>query len=108
MICGCIYRLCVCSAFDLDSDYPLFENQQPIKIIDNRIVCFNNQNKRISIGDYIIYEADGITKVACIKNMQMNRENIMHISEEDSKDIGMEIDETIRETDKLKMVINMT
>ena len=40
--------------------------------------------------------------------MQMNRENILHISEEDSKDIGMEIDETIRETDKLKMVINMT
>ena len=108
MICGCIYRLCVCSAFDLNSDYLLFENQQPIKIIDNRIVCFNNQNKRISTGDYIIYESDGITKVACIKNMQINRKDILYIPEEDSKDIGLEIDDTIRKTDKLKMVINMT
>ena len=40
--------------------------------------------------------------------MQINRKDILHISEEDSKDIGLEIDDTIRETDKLKMVINMT
>lgn len=108
MICACVCRLCVCSAFNLNSDHQLFENQQPIKIIDNRIVCFNNQNKRISIGDYIIYESDEIIKVACIKNMQINRRDILHISEEDSKDIGLEIDNAIRETDKLKMVINVT
>ena len=108
MICTCVCRLCICSAFNLNSGYQLFENQQPIKIIDNRIVCFNNQYKQISIGDYIIYESDKITKVACIKNMQINKKDILHIPGEDSKDIGLEIDDAIRETDKLKMVINIT
>ena len=36
------------------------------------------------------------------------QELVEGVSEEDSKDIGLEIDETIRETDKRKMVINMT
>ena len=40
--------------------------------------------------------------------MQLNRENIMHVFENDAKDIGLEIDDTIKEMDKLKMVINMT
>ena len=62
-----------------------------------------------TLGEYrLIYESDVITKVACIKNLKINRKDILYIPEEDCKDIGLEIDDTIRETDKLKMVINMT
>lgn len=106
MLCDCVFRLCITQAFLLNTSVAFFEVEKPIAVYNNSIVCLNSQNHKISIGDYIIYTSKGEVKIACINNIQLNGADIESVDETESKDIGLRIDNTIKETDKLKVIIN--
>ena len=84
----------------------MFQNEQPIAVYNNSIVCFNNQGVKIAKGGYIIYISDDNVKVAKIENMQFDRKDIDLVEEMDSKNVGLKLDNTIKKEDKLKLLIN--
>lgn len=106
LICNCILRICLESAYLLNTDTSMFQNEQPIEVYSNSIVCFNNQGVKIANGDYMIYIFNENVKVAKIENIQFDRKDIALVEETDSKNIGVKLDNTIKKEDKLKMIIN--
>ena len=106
MFCDCVYRVCVLDAFSLNLNCETFKNEEPLKVFRNHIVCMNNQNHKISRGDYILYSSDDNMKIARIEKIQKEGKDILFVSDEQSDDIGLQLDTTIKQSDKLKMVIN--
>lgn len=106
LLCNCILRICLVSVFLLNPNTSMFQNEQPIAVYNNFIVCFNNQGVKIAKGDYIIYISDENIKVAQIENLQLDRKDIAWVEETDSKNIGLKLDNNIKVEDKLKMIIN--
>lgn len=106
MLCDCVFRLCAVQAFAQKSNQKSFKNEAPINVFNNHVVCINNQNQKIAVGDYIVYTSKDKIKIARIKNIQFNGTDILCVYDYDSKNIGIQIDNTIKKTDKLKMVIN--
>ena len=106
VFCESIFRLTSVEAFLFNTNMVVFENEEPISVYDNRIVCFNNQNHKMAIGDYIVYISGDKVQIARIENIQLNGTDIEAISESEAKDIGVQIDNIINKEDKLKFVIN--
>ena len=106
LLCNCILRTCLASAYLLNPNASMFQNEQPIAVYNNSIVCFNNQGVKIAKGGYIIYISDDNVKVAKIENMQFDRKDIDLVEEMDSKNVGLKLDNTIKKEDKLKLLIN--
>ena len=106
LLCNCVLRICLASAYLLNSNTSIFQDEQPIAVYNNSIVCFNNQGVKITKGDYIIYVSDENVKVAQIENMQFDRKDIVLVEETDSKKVGLKLDNTIKKEDKLKFLIN--
>ena len=106
MFSECLYRLCAICAFSLQKNCPVLEKDKPIMVIDKNIVCMNSQNRKISVGDYIIYTSHGVVKIAKIINIQVDSKDIADVASDEAKDIGMELDNTIKSTDKLKLILN--
>lgn len=106
MFCECLFRVCAVQAFLLRNDWVLLKIGTPINVIKNRVVCMNSQNQYIAVGDYIIYQSNNKVKIARIENMQENGVDLFVVEATDSKNIGLQLDNTIRITDNLKMFVN--
>ena len=106
LLCNCVLRICLVSAYLLNPNTSMFQNEQPIAVYNNTIACFNNQGVKIAKGDYIVYISGEDVKVAQIENMQYDKKNIALIEETDSKNVGLKLDDNIKVEDKLKMIIN--
>ena len=83
------------------------EKDEPIAVYNDKIVCFNNQNINISVGDYIIYQSKETVKIAHIETMQEDGRDIDSFGEHEAKDIGIKIDDVIKKNDKLRTIIKM-
>lgn len=106
LLCNGILRICLAGTYLLNPNTSMFQNEKPIAVYNNYIVCFNNQGVRIAKGGYIIYISDENVKVAQIENMQFDRKDIALLQKNESKNIGLKLDDTIKVEDKLKMIIN--
>ena len=106
LLCNCLLRICLASAYLLNPNTSMFQNEQPIAVYNNSIVCFNNQGVKITKGGYIIYTSDENIKVARIENMQLDRKDIALVEETDFKNVGLKLDNTIKKEDKLKFIIS--
>lgn len=106
MLCESILRVCMIEAFSLNADQSMFNNETPINIFHNQIVCINNQNIKIAPKDYLIYTSEDAVKIACIKNIQFNSKDISMVYETEAKDIGLELDNRIQISDKIKLIVH--
>ena len=103
-----ILEICLLELFPIvDHHENCFEDEDPIDVYDNHILCINNQRKRICRGDLIIYSSNNTIKCSKIKNIQQDCIDIESVDENSAVDIGMSLTGKIKITDKICSVINL-
>lgn len=105
MLCDCVFRVCASEVFSFEASSALLAEEKSIAVYNNRIVCMNNQNRKVSVGDYIVYTSADKVHVARVEKIQVEREDISCVDETQAINIGIEIDDVIKKTDKLKTII---
>lgn len=108
-----VLKICItelfCTAKEDEFD---FQNRTPIAVYDNHILCINNQNIAINTGDLLLYISSNShsgKKYLCSKILSIECDNvkISCVEANESIDIGMKLEEKIKQTDEVCFVINM-
>ena len=88
-----------------ESEYS-FINKSPINVFNNHILCLNSQGINLKSGDFILYKSNGKNKCSCIKNIQRNGKDIIEVKKEQSIDIGIQLENTVKSEDEICYVIS--
>lgn len=88
-----------------ESEYS-FINKSPINVFNNHILCLNSQGINLKSGDFILYKSNGKNKCSCIKNIQRNGKDIIEVKREQSIDIGIQLENTVKSEDEICYVIS--
>lgn len=83
-----------------------FVNKKPINVYKNHILCINSQGFNFKAGDFIIYKSNDIYKCSQIENIQHNGEDIDVVTDKQSIDIGIFLENTVKRDDEMCCVIN--
>ena len=106
----CLCRICIRESFGLSkAERIVLRKKTPIKVYNKKIICFNNQNNPISVGNYILlstYKDPEKIKVLKILNIEVNNVRKKIITSSQAIDIGVETDGTIKDSDRIRAIVN--
>ena len=103
----CILQQCLLTLFDYISEAKYsFTNRKPIKVFGNHILCLNSQKNTIKVGDYVLYKHHDVSKCGKILSLQDSGNDILVIDDTQEKDIGIRLDDTVKEDDEICCIVN--
>lgn len=83
-----------------------FSDKSLIKVYDNHIACLNSQGLNFKVFDFIIYKSNDAYKCSQIQNIQYNGVDMDTISDKQSIDIGLLLENTVKIDDEMYYLIN--